>query len=216
MLKKIFIITTLLVSFANAKEDKDEAIDQIQNRLNEITDQVEKLRHKNEILTKKIENLSLDLDHRLKPSEKNNMTVENELEKKEIHKKTAKNYFDQAYQLIKEQKYAEAEKVFVQLIENYPNNEYTGPAYYWLGESFALRKRADKAAINYILCFQKFPKGTKADLSVIKAAGALRALNKKKEACEILAKLKPKKATFSPALQKLYQREFLQNSCKQK
>lgn len=220
MKKNIMLILLLLGNISFAAEEKDEAIDQMQIRINELTDQVEKLNHKNELLSKKIDSLSLDVEHRFKRLEKENSSEvisnskTNKTEVKALDQKEAKKEYEKAYLLIKEQKYSLAEKAFTDFIQNNPNNEYTGPAYYWLGESFGLRKRYDKAAINYILSFNKFPKNVKADLSILKAANSLNHLNKKKEACEILSKLKAKRANLSPNILKLLDREQTQISCK--
>ena len=217
----LFLWLLLLAKLCFAIDERDETMDQMQIRVNELTDQVEKLSHKNDVLTKKIETLSIDVEHRLKQIEKGNATevssvakANNNVETKLADPKEAKGEYEKAYLLIKEQKYSLAEEAFTGFLQHFPNNEYSGPAYYWLGESFALRKRFDKAAINYIMSFNKFPKNNKADLSILKAANSLNHLNKKKEACELLAKLKAKKANLSPTLQKLLDKEQVKVSCK--
>ncbi len=216
----LFLFLLLLAKVCFATDEKDEAMDQMQIRVNELTDQIEKLNHKNDVLTKKIETLSIDVEHRLKQIEKgkaaeiSSSAKANNVETKLADPKEAKGEYEKAYLLIKDQKYSLAEKAFTDFLQHFPNNEYSGPAYYWLGESFSLRKRFDKAAINYIMSFNNFPKNSKADLSILKAANSLNHLDKKKEACELLAKLKVKKTSLSPTLQKLLDKEQAKISCK--
>jgi len=99
-------------------------------------------------------------------------------------------------------------------VKAYPKNEYTGNAYYWLAESFMIRKQYNKAAINYITSFNKFPQNSKADLSMLKLSSALTQIGKKKEACSTLKKLTAKKANLSSAMQKMLQKEISKSGCK--
>lgn len=218
MLKRIcFIILFLMINLSFLAQASDEMMENLQQRINDLTDQIEKINHKYDVLMKKFETLAADVEFRLKESEKNKINAEKTAEpvkKKSLDPKHAKLEFEKAYALIKDQQYNDAEQAFTEFVSSYPNSEYTGAAYYWLGESFMLRKRYDKAAINYIHSFSKFPKNAKADLSMLKLARALNMLGKKKEACSSLANLKAKNSSLSPAMQKLLARELAQLSCK--
>lgn len=216
MVKVALLVLLLLSDFVCLAQDaNDEMTIQLEQRLNDLTNQIEQINHKYNLLLKKFESLSADVEFRFKEiGDKKNITKVAEVIKKPGDPKLAKIEFDNAYALLKEQKYQEAELALEGFLKSYPNNEYTGPAYYWLGESFILRKRYDKAAVNYILSFSKFPKNNKADLSMLKLYSALNKLGKKKEACDILAKLKVKMKSLSPPMQKLLQKEMTQGSCK--
>ena len=212
-----FLLIILFSNLANAEIDGDltQTFDQ---KIMELTNQIEQLNHKNDLLTKKLEKLSIDIEFRFKELEKQtNATSINKKEptKTTIASKSPKIEFEKAYILIKEQKYSEAEQAFENFITSYPNSEYTGIAYYWLGESFLLRKRYDKSAMNYIQSFSKFPKNNKADLSMLKLASSLNHLNKKKEACDILDKLRTKN-NLSPSIKSLLQKEIPKIGCKPK
>ena len=214
---RIVLVTLLLVAnlaYAEPVEQEELVTTDLETRVNELTDQIEQINHKNDILLKKLDALSADVEFRFKELESKNKAVKVEAAKKPADPKLARSEFEQAYALLKEQKYEEAEVALAEFIKNYPSSEYTGGAYYWLGESFMLRKRYDKAAVNYIQSFSKFPKNNKADMSMFKLATALNMLGKKKEACEMLAKLKAKNVSLTPAMQKLLQKELGQNKCK--
>ena len=207
---KLIMVLLLTANIAYAEfSDSENAIEQ---RLNELTDQIERLTHKNDLLQKKLDATIVDIEYRFKELQQDK---KNEIEAaKPVNPKRAKAEFDKAYSLLKAQKYLEAEKALSWFVEAFPNNnEYTGNAYYWLGESFALRKKYNKAAINYINCFSKFPKSNKADLSMVKLVNALNFLGKQKEACSTLTKLKAKKASLSPAVKNLLQKEENKGNC---
>ncbi len=202
------------IAYAELNED---SVAHLEQRLNGLTDQIEQINHKYDLLLKKFDALATDVEFRFKELETKNKAAPikaAEVTKKPTDSKLAKLEFEKAYTLLKEQRYEDAELALAEFIKIYPSSEYTGNAYYWLGESFMLRKRYDKAAVNYIQSFSKFPKNSKADLSILKLSSSLNALGKKKEACEMLAKLKAKNTSLSPSLQKLLQKELTQVGCK--
>jgi len=53
--------------------------------------------------------------------------------------------YDQAFQSLKDLKYADAAEQFLNFIENFPNSEYTDNAQYWLGESYYVTRNYDIA-----------------------------------------------------------------------
>lgn len=214
MRKLIFLLIITFSALACA----DDMVYQLEQRINELTDKVEKLTHENDLLQQRIDSLSEDVDFRIKGLENKSSTTQKATPPTKANKKTdpklAKAQFDKAYDLLKNQKYSEAETALSNFISNYPKSEYTGNAYYWLGESFMLRKKYDKAAVNYLQSFNQFPKNSKADLSILKLSSALNALGKKKEACTMLDKLKAKNASLSTTMQKLLKKELSNNGCK--
>ncbi|MCT4634632.1 MAG: tol-pal system protein YbgF [Rickettsiales bacterium] len=209
----LLIITFSSISYA------DDIVYQLEQRINELTDKVERLSHENDLLQQKIDSLSEDVDFRIREIEKKSSTSANKTttstkNTKKTDPKLIKAQFDKAYDLLKKQKYTEAETALSKFISNYPKSDYTGNAYYWLGESLMTRKKYDKAAVNYLQSFNQFPKNSKADLSILKLSSALNALGKKKEACTMLAKLKPKNSSLSSTMQKLLKKELASNGCK--
>lgn len=212
------LILLLIISFSSIAY-ADDMVYQLEQRVNELTDRIERLSHENDLLQQKIEALSEDVDFRIralenKSSTSKKATTSPKKTTKKADPKLAKAQFDKAYDLIKKQKYTEAETALSKFISSYPKSDYTGNAYYWLGESFMLRKKYDKAAVNYLQSFNQFPKNSKADLSILKLSSALNLLGKKKEACTMLAKLKAKNASLSTTMQKLLKKELTTNECK--
>lgn len=214
-MSRFFILLYIIVSgFAYAD---DEMVYNLGRRVNELTEKLEQLEHKNYLLQKRLDSLAEDVEFRMKglsAKPKAESSEDAPVAAKQADSKQSKVEFDAAYNLLKEQKYDEAEKAFTQFLDSHPKSEYAGNAYYWLGESFALRKRFDKAAVNYLQSFNKFPKNSKADISILKLSVALNMLGKKKESCSMLAKLKAKNDSLSAAMQQMLQKELAKSSCK--
>lgn len=220
MIKYVFLILIFFSNLSYAENfDEDNFLNENASEptITQLTDKIERLEHEYKLLQKKYESLATDVEYRFKQleSNQNKSTSNAKIEpSKNTDPKLAKTKFTDAYSLLREQKYNEAEAAFSEFIKLYPNNSYTGNAYYWLGESFMLRKRYDKAALNYLQSFSKFPKNDKADLSMIKLSSALNLLGKKKEACAVISKLKVKKDQLNPTLQKLLNKETKIANCK--
>lgn len=53
--------------------------------------------------------------------------------------------YQAAFSLVRSKQYAEATKAFEQMIKKYPNGEYTGNAYYWLGEVLLVESHNEQA-----------------------------------------------------------------------
>ena len=85
--------------------------------------------------------------------------------------------------------YEAAEVAFIKFIKDYSDHSLTSNAYYWLGESFYVRKKYIQAAQNFAAGYKRFPKGSKASAQLLKLGISLYALNKNKEACSTFAKL---------------------------
>lgn len=220
MIRKFIFILLLVSSFAYAEdfENEENFAPASEPTITDLVDKIEKLEHQNSLLQKKLEALATDIEFRFKELENKSTsakaTSDKPTKKKiEVDPKQAKVQFENALTILQDQQYEEAEQAFTQFISDYPNNPYTGNAYYWLGESFMLNKRYDKAAVNYLQSFSKFPKNDKADLSILKLSSALNMLGKKKESCVMLAKLKAKKDTLSKPMQKLLAKELKQSNC---
>ena len=79
--------------------------------------------------------------------------------------------------------YKEAEQGFRQHIEQFPADEQTADARYWLGESLAAQGRNRDAAEVFLAAQKDFPKSTKAPEMLFKLGVSLVALDNKDVAC---------------------------------
>ncbi|MFN7038012.1 MAG: tol-pal system protein YbgF [Alphaproteobacteria bacterium] len=112
-----------------------------------------------------------------------------EINKKSSKKEVSQAEFDQAFALIRTNKFNEAEEAFKKLIQKELNEDITARSYYWLGEIYIAKKNYEQAAVNFLQAYKKIPTGSKAPDSLLKLGISLGNLKKNSEACNIFAKL---------------------------
>ncbi|RBO82857.1 tol-pal system protein YbgF [Marinomonas aquiplantarum] len=69
----------------------------------------------------------------------------------------AKEAYTQAYNLIHQREFAQAEQAFSQFVMTYPDNTLTGNGYYWLGEVKLVQGKSEEALESFNTVIQKFP-----------------------------------------------------------
>ena len=74
-------------------------------------------------------------------------------------------------------------------LDKHPRHRLASNAYYWLGETYYVRRNFQKAVHIFAEGYQKLPKGGKSADNLLKLGMSLDKLNKKKEACTTFAKL---------------------------
>jgi tol-pal system protein YbgF len=97
--------------------------------------------------------------------------------------------YDLALAALKEGRFGEAEQKFASFIANHPSSKLQSNATFWYAETFYRQGLFNKAAINYLQSYKRFPGGSKAPDALLKLSYALVSLNKNNEACSILEKL---------------------------
>ncbi|MBH88304.1 MAG: tol-pal system protein YbgF [Pelagibacterales bacterium] len=103
--------------------------------------------------------------------------------------KKPEEIYQRAYNMLSKGNYEAAEIAFIKFISDFTDHNLASNAYYWLGETFYVRKNYIQAAQNFAAGYKKFPKGSKASAQLLKLGISLFALNKSKEACSTFAKL---------------------------
>ena len=126
----------------------------------------------------------------------------------------AKKDYEHAFSLLRHGSYPEAEKAFKKFIAANSKDPLTGSAYYWLGETYSTQKVYDKAAVQYLRGYKKFPDGAKAPDSLLKLGMSLGKLKKKKEACTIFKKMADEYPDISSSLTQRAQEEAKHVGCK--
>ena len=130
-------------------------------------------------------------------NEETKLIIEDEKEIKNDNQKVAiikpskepQEIYQRAYNMLSKGNYEAAEVAFIKFIKDFSDHSLTSNAYYWLGETFYVRKNYIQAAQNFAAGYKKFPKGSKASAQLLKLGISLYALNKNKEACSTFAKL---------------------------
>lgn len=103
---------------------------------------------------------------------------------------TAAQQYDNAYQLLRQARYDEAGAAFRAFLQQNPEHAFSENAQYWLGETYYVRQKYDDAAKIFLEGFQKYPKGGKAPDNLLKLGMSFANLDKPKEACVALGKLR--------------------------
>ena len=97
--------------------------------------------------------------------------------------------YDLALAALKEGRFDASEQQFFDFMQKYPSSKFQSNATFWYGETFYRRGLFNKAAINYLQSYKKYPKGSKASDVLLKLSYSLASLNKNEEACSMLKKL---------------------------
>ena len=103
---------------------------------------------------------------------------------------TPKEQYDHATSLLlDDQNSSGAERALKTFIEDHPKHELASNAYYWLGETYYVRKLFKQAAYAFAAGYQRFPKGNKAPDYLLKLGMAFGQLGKDSEACTAFLRL---------------------------
>ncbi len=100
-----------------------------------------------------------------------------------------KDVYMSAYRTFKDNKFAEAIEQFEALLKNYPENEYSDNARFWIGESHYKDKQYEEAILAYQELLNKNPKSDKVPGALLKQGLAFYELNDKETGKIILEKL---------------------------
>jgi tol-pal system protein YbgF len=76
--------------------------------------------------------------------------------------------YDQAFQALKELRYADAAEEFQSFLDRFPNSEYSDNAQYWLGESYYVTRNYDIALKAFQDLLDNYPDSTKAPDALLK------------------------------------------------
>jgi TolA-binding protein len=94
-----------------------------------------------------------------------------------------------AYPKVTARDWPGVETAMSQFIADWPKSVRVPQAKYWLGRSFAARTQYPQAAKAFLDVYQSAPRSTPAPDALIALAGALNAMTKPKDACQVLGEL---------------------------
>jgi len=116
--------------------------------------------------------------------------------------------YNYAFRLLNQTQYDKASASFDDFTKKYPKDPLIGNAYYWLGETFYIRRDYVNAADSFRQGFEALPAGAKAPDNLLKLAMSLNALKRDKEACVVLGQIITKfKKTASSVSKKAEQEQ---------
>ena len=82
--------------------------------------------------------------------------------------------------------YDMAEKAFREFVTNNPEHELAGSAQYWYAETFRIRQLYTDAASAYLEGYQKYPKGKKAPINLLKLGVSMVQIGEKDQGCKMI------------------------------
>ncbi len=82
--------------------------------------------------------------------------------------------------------YSTAERAFREFVLTNPNHELAGSAQYWYAETFRIRQLYTDAATAYLEGYQKYPKGKKAPINLLKLGVSMVQIGEKDQGCKMI------------------------------
>lgn len=127
---------------------------------------------------------------------------------------SSSEHYSYAFKLMNQAKYAEAGNAFDAFTSRYSKDPLIGNAYYWLGETYYVRKDYVKAADSFRQGFESMPTGPKAGDNLLKLAMALGATGKEKESCIVLKQVVNKFGKTSGSIKSRADQEMNRMDCR--
>jgi tol-pal system protein YbgF len=88
-----------------------------------------------------------------------------------------------AFQFLKKQQFAKAERSFKAFLEEHPDDPLAGNVSYWLGETYYVRGDYLNAAVTFAQGYQTYPASPKTADNLLKLAMTLARLKRSEDAC---------------------------------
>ena len=101
-----------------------------------------------------------------------------------IDHEAIKQQYDQAFNLVRQSQFGEAEIKLKAFIHDHPEYTLSSNAYYWLGEIYYVQKKYEKASVQFLRGYRNFQDQDKAVDNLLKLAMSFAKINKKSEACK--------------------------------
>jgi len=97
--------------------------------------------------------------------------------------------YTKAFNLTKDKRFPEAIAAFNQMLVSYPNGEYAGNAYYWLGEMYRATSAPEKARQSFAQVVNQFPTNAKVSDAMYKLGVVYNELGDRAKALEYLKRV---------------------------
>ena len=107
-------------------------------------------------------------------------------EEKILPEGTPKEQYEFATSFLKVGDYNMAERAFREFVDTNPESEFSGNAQYWYAETFRIRQLYTDAASAYLEGYQKYPKGKKAPINLLKLGVSMVQIGEKDQGCKMI------------------------------
>ena len=107
-------------------------------------------------------------------------------EEKILPNETPEKQYDFATSFLKVGDYSTAERAFREFVIANPEHNLAGNAQYWYAETFRIRQLYTDAASAYLEGYQKYPKGEKAPVNLLKLGVSMVQIGEKDQGCKMI------------------------------
>ena len=103
-----------------------------------------------------------------------------------LPKVSANEQYEFATSFLKVGDYSTAERAFREFVISNPEHDLAGNAQYWYAETFRIRQLYTDAASAYLEGYQKYPKGEKAPINLLKLGVSMVQIGEKDQGCKMI------------------------------
>ena len=103
-----------------------------------------------------------------------------------LPKESPDKQYEFATSFLKVGDYSMAERAFREFVNNNPEHDLAGNAQYWYAETFRIRQLYTDAASAYLEGYQKYPKGEKAPINLLKLGVSMVQIGEKDQGCKMI------------------------------
>ena len=107
-------------------------------------------------------------------------------EEKLLPQDTPEKQYEFATSFLKVGDYTTAERAFREFVNANPEHDLAGNAQYWYAETFRIRQLYTDAASAYLEGYQKYPKGEKAPINLLKLGISMVQIGEKDQGCKMI------------------------------
>ena len=107
-------------------------------------------------------------------------------EEKILPDETPEKQYEFATSFLKVGDYSTAERAFREFVISNPKHNLAGNAQYWYAETFRIRQLYTDAASAYLEGYQKYPKGEKAPINLLKLGVSMVQIGEKNQGCKMI------------------------------
>ena len=107
-------------------------------------------------------------------------------EEKILPNDSAEKQYEFATSFLKVGDYQTAERAFREFVLSNPDHNLAGNAQYWYAETFRIRQLYTDAASAYLEGYQKYPKGEKAPINLLKLGVSMVQIGEKDQGCKMI------------------------------
>jgi len=109
-----------------------------------------------------------------------------ESEQKILPNDLPEKQYEFATSFLKVGDYSTAERAFREFVTTNPSHKLAGNAQYWYAETFRIRQLYTDAASAYLEGYQKYPKGDKAPINLLKLGVSMVQIGEKEQGCKMI------------------------------